>query len=799
MLPAKPAPYTPAAMALDAVPVVSSMLLHAWMRGGVWWSLASSVFLALQLAGAAYVFAVLLKKEMQPPHWPGARPVAADNLTSTSPSVSPSPAPPSLPSTVPPRRKRKHVKYFDIVAAQPVNPFLHPCWKLTSQWERARISAMAVTLVPVRALATVSLLLMTALLLKVALVGVPVEHVLTRPMTRRRKALLSLIIRVCARLITSLGLGFIPGISVEVLNSSERQTDPRVAPIVVANHTSFTDPLLLFGEYFVSAVGAVDNLRAPIIGTICQAIQTITVDRRDERSRHQVVEEIKARAGWASLSDAEKEAQYGPGAAELEWPQVMLYPEGSTTNGVALISFKQGAFVAKKPVQPVLISYTHPYPYNRFHPAWVSAGPGILVLLLRLWSEPLNYASLRFLPVMSPLPSELPEDVDCAVYARRVRRQMAEELRVPVTEHSYEDVVLQEAALNVGRKKKKKPTAKQAAAEEGSVTHIPNSAVGDPSIKRQLTLASIPSDPDASPMAPPTPASALPLLTSLVEVSTLQRLFNCDLATLQAHLARFQRMDVRRQGRVSYDEFLRLFDVDPEVDAQEGAQSSMRHLFELLDEDESGELDFREFLVGLALLADAERDEVTSPQDNDATSSNARNNNSVSVAEARKRRGSLDPEEEAKLREAAHARHEATLRLAFDMFSSPAAAGGGSGGGASGDDGDCAGDVEVVRVSDLRRVFRRAFPDVADSAVERVFAQAEQAARQRHPELLCASPGGSSPDPQAVGLTWEEFREFCHEHPECVSKFKTTVLRPVAATTTSATGATTPVKPKGAD
>ena len=37
------------------------------------------------------------------------------------------------------------------------------------------------------------------------------------------------------------------------------------------------------------------------------------------------------------------------------WPQLMIFPEGSTSNRKALMSFKPGAFVPEKPVQPILI------------------------------------------------------------------------------------------------------------------------------------------------------------------------------------------------------------------------------------------------------------------------------------------------------------------------------------------------------------------------------------------------------------------------------------------------------------
>jgi lysophosphatidylcholine acyltransferase/lyso-PAF acetyltransferase len=43
-------------------------------------------------------------------------------------------------------------------------------------------------------------------------------------------------------------------------------------------------------------------------------------------------------------------------------------PEGTTTNGDYLLPFKTGAFLAKAPVQPVILRY----PYRRFSPAWDS-------------------------------------------------------------------------------------------------------------------------------------------------------------------------------------------------------------------------------------------------------------------------------------------------------------------------------------------------------------------------------------------------------------------------------------------
>uniref|UniRef100_A0A7N0UPN6 Phospholipid/glycerol acyltransferase domain-containing protein n=1 Tax=Kalanchoe fedtschenkoi TaxID=63787 RepID=A0A7N0UPN6_KALFE len=49
-------------------------------------------------------------------------------------------------------------------------------------------------------------------------------------------------------------------------------------------------------------------------------------------------------------------------------PMMMLFPEGTTTNGDYLLPFKTGAFLSKTPVLPVILRY----PYQRLSPAWDS-------------------------------------------------------------------------------------------------------------------------------------------------------------------------------------------------------------------------------------------------------------------------------------------------------------------------------------------------------------------------------------------------------------------------------------------
>jgi lysophosphatidylcholine acyltransferase / lyso-PAF acetyltransferase len=42
-------------------------------------------------------------------------------------------------------------------------------------------------------------------------------------------------------------------------------------------------------------------------------------------------------------------------SSNIDYPQILIFPEGTTTNGSALISFKNGAFYPSKPVQPFVV------------------------------------------------------------------------------------------------------------------------------------------------------------------------------------------------------------------------------------------------------------------------------------------------------------------------------------------------------------------------------------------------------------------------------------------------------------
>ena len=204
------------------------------------------------------------------------------------------------------------------------------------------------------------------------------------------------------------------------IGSKGKPASPSEAPMVVCNHVGFVEPIYMIVAFLPSPVGAEENLVLPIVGVICQALQAVPVRRNDRASRGELVRTMKRRC------------------ESPRWPQIVVFPEGTTTNGQSLITFKSGAFIAGTAVQPVFMRFPSG---SRVNPAWVSCGPTPLQLVLRLLAEPFSRAYVEYLPVHHPTAEEVK---DANLYAQNVRAEIAKAMQVPTTNHSYEDALLAE-------------------------------------------------------------------------------------------------------------------------------------------------------------------------------------------------------------------------------------------------------------------------------------------------------------------------------------------------------------------
>ncbi|XP_068116933.1 lysophosphatidylcholine acyltransferase 2 isoform X3 [Hyperolius riggenbachi] len=188
------------------------------------------------------------------------------------------------------------------------------------------------------------------------------------------------------------------------------------APIfVVAPHSSFFDAIAVITSGMPSILSRIENLSVPIFGSILYSLQPILVSRTDPHSRRNTINDLTKRA-----------------TSQGEWPQVLIFPEGTCTNRSCIISFKQGAFIPAVPIQPVILRYP-----NRLDTVtWTWQGYPFLKILLMTMCQVYTTVEIEYLPAY--VPSE-EEKKDCFLYAANVRSVMAKYLGVPVTDHTYED------------------------------------------------------------------------------------------------------------------------------------------------------------------------------------------------------------------------------------------------------------------------------------------------------------------------------------------------------------------------
>ncbi|KAJ1617821.1 hypothetical protein T492DRAFT_1151703 [Pavlovales sp. CCMP2436] len=280
---------------------------------------------------------------------------------------------------------------------------------------RLALALASVTLVPLRVLCLLVLILAMWLVAAIALVGAPPTGLGAMcplgPLRRRLLAPMAPIFR-CALF---------------VVGYHTIETHGRPFPkarIIVCNHTTFLDPMLLCASLgTVSFVGAQRYASIPIISTVGRAMHHIILDRRNHDSRGAVLREINARA-----------------RSTQPWPHVAIFPEGTTTSGKALIRFKKGAFTPGVVVQPVVVRY----PFAAVDPAWVAAGPQLATLLWLLLCQLENHAIVTWLQPYEPSAAEA---ADPDLFAENVRGVMAAALKIPVTDHTaHADSSLDEAA-----------------------------------------------------------------------------------------------------------------------------------------------------------------------------------------------------------------------------------------------------------------------------------------------------------------------------------------------------------------
>ncbi|CAK9145795.1 unnamed protein product [Ilex paraguariensis] len=277
-----------------------------------------------------------------------------------------------------------------------------------------------------------------------------------------------------------------------------------IAPIVVSNHVSYIEPIFFFYELFPTIVASESHDSMPFVGTIIRAMQVIYVNRFSPSSRKNAVNEIKRKASGD------------------RFPRLLLFPEGTTTNGRAIISFQLGAFIPGYPIQPVIVRYPHVH----FDQSWGHITLG--KLMFRMFTQFHNFMEVEYLPVVFPLENQKENAVH---FAGRTRHAIATALNVVQTSHSYGDYML--------------VTKASESKQENPLLYIVEMAKIESSLHLNTFEALDFLDKFLSMIPDP---------CGHVEIHNFLRFFRLKACTLSEKIFGF--VDVQKRGRITFKEFL---------------------------------------------------------------------------------------------------------------------------------------------------------------------------------------------------------------------------------------------------
>mmetsp|Transcript_68340 Transcript_68340/g.193639 ORF Transcript_68340/g.193639 Transcript_68340/m.193639 type:complete len:579 (-) Transcript_68340:155-1891(-) len=377
------------------------------------------------------------------------------------------------------------------------NPFENTTWRLTL-YEQVKLSLLALTVFPLRALGSV-----------LSFFGCYLVVVVLLRLRLRRAA-------KCAVAMTCRTLLFCAGYHrIRVIGEQA----PGVA-VLVSNHCTFLDGLVWLALSTPRIFAEGSNFTSAVMQAFADALDIVCFDRSGSESRKM------ARQAMATAASA---------AVEGKAPPILVFPEGTTKCLKTVITFKDGAFAPGLPVQAAVLRYT----YRHCDPSWVLSGPALPMLAFKLLSQFSNQLEVEFLPVCVPSEEERREPHK---FARRVQLQLAEAMRVPVTENTVEDV--------------------------------------------QLALAAA--------------KAKLPAEVGVVGFSALKEVFSVDAKQIKQQMLVFKEMDKNGDGLVGFEGFKACFKRAFHEPSEAQTKLLRQFFHELTGHQEK--LDFRKFLIGLALV-----------------------------------------------------------------------------------------------------------------------------------------------------------------------------------------------------
>ena len=216
--------------------------------------------------------------------------------------------------------------------------------------------------------------------------------------------------------------------------------------IVVANHLSLVEVLHLVvvatgDENWMAPlpqfVSKASILRMPLFGYVAQKVlKCIAVHRTqndgDPASPAPTSPSAEILA-WVDLHQRRSTDN-----SSLNVPTLVIFPEGTTSNGTGLLRFRSGAFLPGLPVHPILYRFSSGTVNARsFIPTFESIYAPFW--MWRLLSQPWNTMHVEHCPPIIPTQSELKAGAPYTIFRRRARIEIASALGLPMYDFGYGD------------------------------------------------------------------------------------------------------------------------------------------------------------------------------------------------------------------------------------------------------------------------------------------------------------------------------------------------------------------------
>ncbi|XP_043211258.1 lysophosphatidylcholine acyltransferase 2-like isoform X1 [Amphibalanus amphitrite] len=298
-----------------------------------------------------------------------------------------------------------------LIPHEVLNPFVARLDALNSTYDKVKVALMTVFVLPFRIMGVCLCVLIGWMFACIGLYGMTEEE-RNQPLRGWRSTMREL------QALNARVAYYLSGWVIRI-----RGTMSREAPVLVAApHSTFGDAIVLFCSGLPSIICRSETIGMPFFGKLIDYTQPVYVSREDPNSRQNTIREIQRRAH-----------------SNGQWPQIMLFPEGTCTNRSCLIQFKPGAFYPGAPVQPVVVRYP-----NRLDTVtWTWEGPNAWHILWLTLTQFVSFCEIEYLPVY--IPNE-EEKKNPRLFANNVRAKMAEALGVPVTDYTYDDCRLMSKA-----------------------------------------------------------------------------------------------------------------------------------------------------------------------------------------------------------------------------------------------------------------------------------------------------------------------------------------------------------------